>query len=56
MLIGGANIDATYLDDRSAKHWRDLWLRVDGPEACSQPLLRQPVPLVEAAQARSFGR
>ena len=33
VLIGGANIDVTYLDDRSAKHWRDLWLRVDGPEA-----------------------
>ena len=33
VLIGGANIDATYLDDRSAKHWRDLWLRLDGPEA-----------------------
>jgi cardiolipin synthase len=33
VLIGGANIDATYLDDRSSKHWRDLWLRLDGPEA-----------------------
>jgi cardiolipin synthase len=33
VLIGGANIDATYLDDRSARHWRDLWLRLDGPEA-----------------------
>src|SRR5690349_6340625 len=33
VLIGGANIDATYLDDRGADHWRDLWLRVDGPEA-----------------------
>ena len=33
VLIGGANIDATYLEDRSAKHWRDLWLRLDGPEA-----------------------
>ena len=33
VLIGGANIDVAYLDDRSAKHWRDLWLRVDGPEA-----------------------
>src|SRR3954451_1168140 len=33
VLVGGANIDATYLDDRSAKHWRDLWLRLDGPEA-----------------------
>ena len=33
VLIGGANIDAAYLDDRAATHWRDLWLRVDGPEA-----------------------
>jgi cardiolipin synthase len=33
VLIGGANIDATYLDDRSANSWRDLWLRLDGPEA-----------------------
>lgn len=33
VLIGGANIDATYLDDRTAGHWRDLWLRLDGPEA-----------------------
>jgi cardiolipin synthase len=33
VLIGGANIDAAYLDDRQAKHWRDLWLRLDGPEA-----------------------
>ena len=33
VLIGGANIDATYLDDRGSKHWRDLWLRLDGPEA-----------------------
>ena len=33
VLIGGANIDATYLEDRGSKHWRDLWLRLDGPEA-----------------------
>jgi cardiolipin synthase len=33
VLIGGANIDATYLDDSGAKRWRDLWLRLDGPEA-----------------------
>jgi cardiolipin synthase len=33
VLIGGANIDATYLDDRASGHWRDLWLRIDGPEA-----------------------
>ena len=33
VLVGGANIDATYLDDRSSQHWRDLWLRLDGPEA-----------------------
>jgi cardiolipin synthase len=31
-IIGGANIDDTYLTDRGAAHWRDLWLRVDGPE------------------------
>ena len=33
VLIGGANIDATYLEDRGARLWRDLWLRLDGPEA-----------------------
>jgi cardiolipin synthase A/B len=33
VLIGGANIDAAYLDDRGSNHWRDLWLRLDGPEA-----------------------
>jgi len=33
VLIGGANIDAAYLEDRGAKRWRDLWLRLDGPEA-----------------------
>ena len=31
-IIGGANIDDTYLCDRGARHWRDLWLRLDGPE------------------------
>jgi cardiolipin synthase len=35
VLIGGANIDATYLDDGTAGHWRDLWLRLDGPEAAA---------------------
>jgi cardiolipin synthase len=33
VLIGGANIDSTYMSDSGAAHWRDLWLRVDGPEA-----------------------
>jgi cardiolipin synthase len=33
VIIGGANIDDTYLTDRGPKHWRDLWLRLDGPEA-----------------------
>jgi cardiolipin synthase len=33
VIIGGANIDDTYLSDGGAKHWRDLWLRLDGPEA-----------------------
>jgi cardiolipin synthase len=31
-IIGGANIDDTYLKDGGADRWRDLWLRVDGPE------------------------
>lgn len=33
VIIGGANIDQTYLSDEGAAHWRDLWLRLDGPEA-----------------------
>ena len=32
-IIGGANIDDTYMTDTGAKHWRDLWLRIEGPEA-----------------------
>ncbi len=32
-LIGGANIDEMYMADHGAQHWRDLWLRLDGPEA-----------------------
>jgi cardiolipin synthase len=31
-ILGGANIDETYLTDSGAKHWRDLWLRIEGPE------------------------
>jgi cardiolipin synthase A/B len=31
-LIGGSNIDDSYMSDWGPKHWRDLWLRVDGPE------------------------
>jgi cardiolipin synthase len=31
-LIGGANIDETYMSDRGAARWRDLWLRIEGPE------------------------
>jgi len=33
VIIGGANIDDTYMSDRGPEHWRDLWLRLDGPEA-----------------------
>jgi cardiolipin synthase len=32
-LIGGANVDQAYLEDSGEEHWRDLWLRVEGPEA-----------------------
>lgn len=31
-ILGGANIDETYMMDRGPAHWRDLWLRLDGPE------------------------
>ena len=31
-VIGGANVDDTYMTDRGPKHWRDLWLRIEGPE------------------------
>jgi cardiolipin synthase len=31
-IVGGANIDDSYLSDRGPEHWRDLWLRIDGPE------------------------
>jgi cardiolipin synthase len=31
-IVGGANIDDTYLRDHGPRHWRDLWLRIDGPE------------------------
>jgi cardiolipin synthase len=31
-LLGGANIDETYLTDAGPGYWRDLWLRLDGPE------------------------
>ncbi|QIK96849.1 phosphatidylserine/phosphatidylglycerophosphate/cardiolipin synthase family protein [Sphingomonas sp. HDW15A] len=30
-IIGGANINEHYLTDEGPKHWRDLWLAVDGP-------------------------
>src|SRR5438270_4380296 len=31
-ILGGSNIDDTYLTDRGPGHWRDLWLRIEGPE------------------------
>jgi cardiolipin synthase len=34
-LIGGANIDETYLTDSGPEHWRDLWLRIEGSEAAT---------------------
>jgi cardiolipin synthase len=32
-ILGGANIDDSYLTDRGPEHWRDLWLKIEGPEA-----------------------
>ena len=31
-ILGGANIDDTYLTDSGPRHWRDLWLRIEGGE------------------------
>ena len=31
-ILGGANIDESYLTDTGASHWRDLWLLIEGPE------------------------
>jgi cardiolipin synthase len=31
-IIGGSNIDQTYMNDHGPKHWRDLWLTIEGPE------------------------
>jgi cardiolipin synthase len=30
-LIGGGNIQDSYMQDEGAKHWRDLWLSIKGP-------------------------
>jgi cardiolipin synthase len=32
-IFGAANIDEDYLSDTGPKHWRDLWLRIEGSEA-----------------------
>jgi cardiolipin synthase len=37
-ILGGANIDDTYMTDRGPAHWRDLWLRIEGPEAAPASL------------------
>ena len=37
-LIGGANVQDSYFADAGPRHWRDLWLRIEGPtlEAASR--------------------
>ena len=32
-IIGGANVDDTYMTDTGPRHWVDLWLRIEGPES-----------------------
>ena len=32
-IVGGGNIDDTYMTDAGPEHWRDLWLRIEGSEA-----------------------
>lgn len=31
-IIGGSNIDDSYMSDLGDTRWRDLWLRIEGPE------------------------
>jgi cardiolipin synthase len=31
-IIGGSNIDDTYMSDHGPRRWRDLWLRIEGPK------------------------
>ncbi|HZC38369.1 MAG TPA: phosphatidylserine/phosphatidylglycerophosphate/cardiolipin synthase family protein [Sphingomicrobium sp.] len=33
VILGGSNIEDSYMEDRGPAHWRDLWLRIEGPEA-----------------------
>jgi len=30
-IVGGANIESFYLTDEGPRHWRDLWLTIEGP-------------------------
>jgi cardiolipin synthase len=30
-IIGGANIHDSYMADEGERHWRDLWLKIEGP-------------------------
>jgi cardiolipin synthase len=34
VILGGSNIEDSYMADHGPAHWRDLWLRIEGPEAC----------------------
>ncbi|HUP67818.1 MAG TPA: phosphatidylserine/phosphatidylglycerophosphate/cardiolipin synthase family protein [Sphingomicrobium sp.] len=34
-IVGGANIDQSYLSDDGPDHWRDLWLRIEGEEVAA---------------------
>jgi cardiolipin synthase len=30
-IVGGANVQQTYLNDGDPRHWRDVWLMIEGP-------------------------
>jgi cardiolipin synthase len=34
-IIGGSNIDDSYMSDLGDTRWRDLWLRIEGPEVAT---------------------
>jgi cardiolipin synthase A/B len=31
-IVGGSNIEEAYMADAGRRHWRDVWLRVEGPQ------------------------
>ena len=55
-IIGGANIDETYLTDEGPQRWRDLWLRIEGPKVVPASLYFDLCFAGQSGRMRSCGR